>query len=299
MFFSQRDKEEKKEKLRVYKVNTKKPVIAALWILYASGFGFAVYKNFTAIDTHTIHETKVIEERVLDTHAIENFVSNFAKIYYAWEQTEDSITDRERMLGFYLTPDLQRLNSDMIRKDIPVKSTVSEVQVWSINSEDSSTYHVVFTVNQRISNGETEKTVISVYEVSVFVDEGGNMVITRNPSICNKPGKSEYVPKQVEMNGSLEAATMAELNEFLESFFHLYPNATEKELSYYVKNNALPAIGRAYLFAELINPVYVKEGEEIKALVSVKYLDEQTNMTLISQFELTLEKIDENWKIVD
>ena len=46
----------------------------ALWVLLAVSFLFAVYKNFTAIDIHTVHETKVIEETILDTHKIENFV---------------------------------------------------------------------------------------------------------------------------------------------------------------------------------------------------------------------------------
>ena len=53
-------KKQKEKKLKVYKVNTHKKTVIALWVLLAMSFLFAVYKNFTAIDIHTVHETKVI-----------------------------------------------------------------------------------------------------------------------------------------------------------------------------------------------------------------------------------------------
>ena len=59
-------KKQKEKKLKVYKVNTHKKTVIALWVLLAVSFLFAVYKNFTAIDIHTVHETKVIEETILD-----------------------------------------------------------------------------------------------------------------------------------------------------------------------------------------------------------------------------------------
>ena len=64
-------KKQKEKKLKVYKVNTHKKTVIALWVLLAVSFLFAVYKNFTAIDIHTVHETKVIEETILDTHKID------------------------------------------------------------------------------------------------------------------------------------------------------------------------------------------------------------------------------------
>ena len=96
-------KKQKEKKLKVYKVNTHKKTVIALWVLLAVSFLFAVYKNFTAIDIHTVHETKVIEEQILDTHKIENFVENFAEVYYSWEQSAASIDNRTNALKGYLT----------------------------------------------------------------------------------------------------------------------------------------------------------------------------------------------------
>ena len=89
-------KKQKEKKLKVYKVNTHKKTVIALWVLLAVSFLFAVYKNFTAIDIHTVHETKVIEEKIIDTHKIENFVENFAEVYYSWEQSAASIDTSKR-----------------------------------------------------------------------------------------------------------------------------------------------------------------------------------------------------------
>ena len=49
--------------------------------------------------------------------------------------------------------------------------------------------------------------------------------------------------------------------------------------------------------SELVNPVFTKNGDNVKVRVAVKFLDNQTKATLVSQYELVLHK-DSNWKIV-
>jgi len=48
---------------------------------------------------------------------------------------------------------------------------------------------------------------------------------------------------------------------------------------------------------ELINPVYTKTNNQVGVSVSVKYLDQHTKATQVSQFELILEKYG-NWLII-
>jgi len=133
--------------------------------------------------------------------------------------------------------------------------------------------------------------------VVVHVDGDGNMVITQNPIISSIPTKSGYEPKVKESDGTVDAATTEEVTEFLETFFKLYPTVTEKELAYYVSENVLEPVNCEYVFSELVNPIFTQDGEQVKVSVSVKYLDQRTKATQISQFDLTLEK-DSNWKIV-
>ena len=86
--------------------------------------------------------------------------------------------------------------------------------------------------------------------------------------------KSKYEPKAQEADVSVSSDTVKDATAFLETFFKLYPTATKKELAY-----------------------YVKDGDNLKVSVSVKYLDNKSKMTQISQYELVLHK-DDNWKIV-
>ena len=96
----------------------------------------------------------------------------------------------------------------------------------------------------------------------------------------------------------LPSDTVKDATAFLETFFKLYPTATEKELAYYVKDGVLAPVSGDYAFSELVNPVFTEDGDNLKVSVSVKYLDNKSKMTQISQYELVLHK-DDNWKIVE
>ena len=161
-------------------------------------FSFAIFKHFTAIDTHTIHETTIIEKEYVDTHHVENFVENFAKVYYSWEQSDKSIDNRMESLKGYLTDELQALNVDTVRKDIPVSSSVRGFQIWTVEPTGDNEFNVTYSVDQLITEGENTKTVHSAYIVSVYVDGSGNMVLVKNPTITNIPKKSSYKPKAIE-----------------------------------------------------------------------------------------------------
>ena len=148
-----------------------------------------------------------------------------------------------------------------------------------------------------MTEGEQSIGCTSAYTVVVHVDGNGDMVITKNPTVNSLLEKSDYEPKAKESDGTVDTATTEEVTEFLETFFKLYPTATEKELTYYVEGNALAPVGCNYQYSELINPIFTKEGGQVKVFVSVKYLDNRTKAEQISQFHLILEK-DSNWKIV-
>lgn len=298
MFQNRNKNQGKQKKPRVLSIGTRRPVVIALWALLICAFAFAVYKDFTAVDTHTVHETTVVQEEVTDTNAIESFVTNFAKVYYSWEQSADSIERRTENLKYYLTDELQALTADTVRSDVPTASTVQDVQIWSVEEIGDKVHKIVYSVSQNVINGEESSVITSVYEVSMYVDDTGDMVIIQSPTITGKPQKSGYVPKAAEPNGTVSAQESTEITEFLTTFFTLYPAATEQELSYYVSDGVLPVIGNeSYVFAGLMNPVFSKSGDTVTADVAVQYLDQRTGMTQVSQFTLHLRQVEGNWKI--
>ena len=86
---------------------------------------------------------------------------------------------------------------------------------------------------------------------------------------------------------------------FLFLFCQLRPNTMCYWLfAYYVKDGVLAPVSGDYVFSELVNLVFTKDGDNLKVSVSVKYLDNKPKMTQISQYELVLHK-DDNWKIVE
>ncbi|MDR3837105.1 MAG: conjugal transfer protein, partial [Agathobaculum sp.] len=176
MFQKKTEKQQKQKKLRVYTVNSRKPAVIALWLLFICGFVFAVYKNFTAIDTHTVHEKEIVEHRVEDTSGVEVFVRNFARTYYSWSNNKDSVAQRTDVLTGYLTEDLQRLTADTVKSDVAVSSFVQDIQIWSVAQNGENDFAVVFTVAQTISNGKKKDTVSSVYKPAVHKDDNGDMV---------------------------------------------------------------------------------------------------------------------------
>ena len=289
-----------KSKPRVLLIGTRPPLVIMLWALLICAFAFAVYKNFTSVDMHTVHETTVVQEEVTDTNAIESFVTNFAKVYYSWEQSAASIEQRTESLKYYLTDELQALNADTVRSDVPVSSKVEDVQIGSVEEIRNKVYKITYSVSQNVINGEENSVVTSVYEVSVYVDDTGNMVIIQSPTVTGKPQKSDYVPKAAEPDGTVSAQESTEITEFLTTFFTLYPAATEQELSYYVSGGALPVIANeSYVFVGLVNPVFTKSGNTVTAYVAVQYLDQRTGMTQVSQFALQLRQVDGNLRIAD
>lgn len=291
------DKLKKQKKIHTIKVGTHKKLTLALWILLIGSVSFGVYKNFTAIDIHTVYEKEIIEQRIVDTNRLESFTESFATEYFSWQQSQEAIDSRNERLKNYLTEDLQQLNVDMVRADIPTSSVVKKVQLWNVSEVSNTDFKVLFSVEQQLTEGESKKNVLSNYTVVVHMDKAGDMVIIQNPTMNSKPEKSDYQPKQVETDSTVDATMTEEINSFLETFFKLYPQATDKELAYYVNNEALPTINKDYVFVELVNPVYTMKDSKVTTIVTVKYLDEETKVTQFSQYELVLEK-GENWKIV-
>ena len=87
--------------------------------------------------------------------------------------------------------------------------------------------------------------------------------------------------------------SISELNRICEQLEEL-PDYLLDDLDSFV----LAPVSGDYVFSELVNPVFIKDGNNLKVSVSVKYLDNKSKMTQISQYELVLHK-DDNWKIVE
>ena len=149
-----------------------------------------------------------------DTNGIENFVKNFAKSYYTWNNSKEAIEARTQAISGYLTKELQDLNIDTIRTDIPTNSTVTDVIVWSIEQSGTDTFSATYEVDQQIKEGEQTSNVKATYTVKVHVDADGDMVIVQNPTLAPAIEKSDYEPKTPEADTSVDADTVNDATAF-------------------------------------------------------------------------------------
>ena len=286
------------EEMPVLKVSPNRNWIRLFWVLLVISIILGIYNNFTSVDTVTVEKETVIEEKLKDTNALESYVKDFAGVYHAWENTDREINKREKALEKYLPETLQLMDHGMITTDCPTVAEVESVDIWSVKDLTDTEYEVAYCVKQRISEGEQTAEQSNVYQVAVHRDEKGKMLVVKNPTAYALPGKSSYEPEEKETDGSIDLKTQTQIEDFLNTFFKLYPQASAKELVYYVKDGVLPAIGKNYVYDGPAGKAYYMEGDQTKAEVYVRYLDQDLKITQIMQYKLTLEKGD-NWKIVE
>ncbi|EOG07678.1 TPA: conjugal transfer protein [Enterococcus faecium] len=294
---NQKEKSLKKKKERVVSVGKHRKMVLAFWLLLSCSLTFGVYKNFTAIDQHTTHEKVVIKEKVVNTSGIENFTKDFSKEYFSWKNNKEAIEKRMNNLEQYLTEEGFALSQDMVRADIPTNSEVQSVKVLDVE-KSSEEFVVSFLVEQKITEGKKAQSISSAYRVTIFEDENRNYIVTSLPTMIAKPDRAKYKTKQVENDSKIDAKTTEEIAEFLETFFKLYPSASEKELEYYVENDAMRPINIDLKFSKLEDPVYLQNGKKILVSTKIKYLDNVSKTTSYFQYKLILQK-NGNWKIID
>ena len=374
--------------LPVLRVGTNKRAVRILWGLMIVSLAFGIYKNFTAVDTNTVHERTVVEAKVQDTNELESFVERFAYIYHAWATDQNARSERQGLLKSYMTDVLAGLNGMVIGTDCPTSSQVLDVRICKVADLGDNAYRVRFMVKlflteigsvdtaslsfnelpvvassqqmeeddnstvvvddfEGTQTGETAEDVAeqpelatelsdsadadvdaevktsygdavtlstetvrnedgsvttnttrqSYFEIEVYVDEAGGMVVVTSPTSCGVPGKADYNGKEYQTDGTVDSASMLQIEDFLNTFFGMYPMATEKELAYYAVPGTMDVIGADYVYDGLYDATYYKEDDQIKVHVYVKYLDQVAKVTEISEYTLTLEKGD-NWRIV-
>jgi len=288
-----------------------------------------VFKHFTAVDTHTVIEREIVEVQTIDTNQVESFVTEFARIYYTWPVGTEQSAMRSEALQRFLTDDLHTLNASLSR-DIDSSSTVRAVRIWQVESLDDYNFRVLYSaerllsatlveyveevVQERIYNEygdpmyinqiiqrevatSVEDVVTSYYTVIVHVDNAGSAVITHNPTIHSDFARSDFTLPTRTMDTSIDGDTQQEITQFLTEFFTLYPTASESMLAHFVRDGVLDVIGVEYEFVELVNPVFVRRGEQVAIYVTVRYDDPRTRAQQLSQFELLVEKASGNWMI--
>lgn len=291
-------KQSKKAKSRklIY-IGTRKKSVFFLWLILIISILFSIYKNFTTTNREIIRETRVIEEKIVDTRSIEIFTTDFINDFYSWKNTKDGLRERTEKIQYYLTESLQQMNLDMIRGDVPTSSLVRQIKIWDIQIMEKNCFSVVYSVVQEIKENKEITTVSSDFRLEIYKDEANNLVIVKNPIAWKVPTRSNYNLKNVKKKSEVNPKEQKEIKLFLETFFKMYPSINKEELIYFSENNKIPIINNKkleFLELEIQNFEYMKE--KIKINVVAKYLDNRTKAILFMDYNLIMKK-ERNWII--
>ncbi|EAF3529876.1 conjugal transfer protein [Listeria seeligeri] len=288
-------KEPKKKAKKVIKLSKKKfrkGFLVFGWSVLIGSIAFGVYNNFTAVDTETVYEKEIIEEKNQDVAGVGAFVTNFAQTYYAWDVTPQAKDNRKTALEKYMQPSLLQINTSDL-DGAKEKVEVNNVEIWSVQDvtkkqKQDKDYDVTYSVNQFVP--KTKKTTNSTYMVRVH-QEKSSYVITKNPTIVAPVSKSNYEEKEATNKGTIISTKETEkITSFLDTFYKLYPTATNKEIVYYVKDPDVKAINKNYTFIGIDKLVVNKTKAGYQANFYCQYKDNDTGMLINNQYEVQLEE---------
>lgn len=270
--------------------------IGLLWCVFIAAFAFAIYKNFTAIDRIETVTVERIEEKVVSTQAVEEYAKDFTATYFSW--SADTISDRTQSLRHYLNDTLLTYAVNMLPVNVQNRAEVWKNEVWDVVQMDEHIYRMQMWVGQTITNKSGSKMISSGYEVEIYADDAGNMVVTKLPTVIELPEKSSYVKAAPTEAKNMDAAAKAEVLGFLEDFFGVYPAATKQDLKYYADAGVMPVIGDAGYQLSAINEAVITElgTDAAQVHVTVTYTRTATEASETYQYTLTLKKV-ETWKI--
>lgn len=289
------------KKIKVKKVGLRKKTTVVLWVLLLGSLVFGVYKNFTAIDQHTIHEEKIIKSKVIDTNLISSYVEDFVQIFYSWQPQKEALEKRTNDLKQYLPESLQQLNQEMIRSDIPTRSTVRNIKIRKVDQLNQNDYSVVYSLTQEIEESKGEKSerrdVQSAFSVKVRTDGDDRITILSNPVMASLPQSLTIKSEPLQDDMSVNQETKDDILSFLNTFLKVYPTAKKTELLYYVSDKNIKEINKDYIFSEIKQINYFETEDGILVKTDVTYLDKETKATLNFTYELLLKKTEGKWTI--
>ena len=205
--------------LPVLRVGTNKRAVRILWGLMIASLAFGIYKNFTAVDTNTVHERMVVEAKVQDTNELENFVERFAYIYHAWATDQNARSERQELLKSYMSDALAGLNGMVIGTDCPTSSQVLDVRICKVADLGDNAYRVRYMVKQLLTEtGSDETASISKKELPVVatsqqMEEGDSSTVVVDDFEGTQTGETaEDVTEQPELGTELSDSADADVD---------------------------------------------------------------------------------------
>lgn len=221
---------------------------------------------------------------------IDTFSNKFIKSYFSFSENEENRKNRLEELKKYMLDDLINSTSINIEEMKGIKSSVTKVEIWSVEAKEDNNYKVDFTVYQELTMQDQKKKYIDdTYYIVVHKDNNGNYVVIQSPTVTTSPKKGEYeVDKTLMSDVNVSSDERAKIDEFLNMFFKVYPKATEHELTYYVDKN-IKSLDKNLELVKLENEIIMKKDDTtFNISIDVVYKNLDTGFKSVNHFDIVL-----------
>ncbi|PPA68687.1 conjugal transfer protein [Jeotgalibacillus proteolyticus] len=287
----------------------KKVFKGAFWTVFSLALFLSVVSiirvaNATEGSAAADEETVVEEEGTNHATGVgaQTFAQNFAENYFIWENTDEGKEDRVDRLSEYLAAGLDS-HAGLGFEGMEWDSRINKTQIWSVEETGNDSAVITLRVLQDLRKGKEKAGPYEKYFAVPVKTDGQSFVVNQTPYIVPAPEKPELAAESsIDDKGRVnDSALHSEVEGFLNTFFRVYANGEQNELSYYTESNDLQTMDGALTFKE-VQKVVVKQGEtneEFLVETLIGFEEKHTKASMAYPYELRIFKEDGRWIVRD
>ena len=285
--------------------------------LFWTGFVLVFFLSVIAIvrvsnfDTNPVEAKQVQSEETKVNYALsegaQSFAQNFAREYFDWQNGDEDKKTRVERLQPYLANGLDE-HAGLSFEGMEWNSRLSTSQVWHVEETGDDSANITLRV-EHILNKNTpqeapseEKTgPYEKYFVVPIQTDGISFVVHQIPYFISAPEKPKITSDTtINETGKLQDSKLQEeITSALNTFFKVYTNGTQEELSYYIKGDEIQTMTGVITFKEVKNLIIKqdKSTNQYKVYATVVFQENQSKAQVVYPYELILLKEENRWFI--
>jgi hypothetical protein len=278
------------------------------WTVFSLTFAFSGIAavrsgNSSTVSTAAVEESKGVQNLAVGAGA-ETFVLNFAKEYFTWENTDEGKKKRVERLKPYIAAGLDQQAGLQFEGVEWNSSHTTNIQTLGVEETGENTANIKVRVKYQIkkqipaaAEGEEpteEKKDNEKYFVVPIKTENTAFAVYQLPYIAPPPVKSNIAIETESQEKSAQKVNDPRLSEemksFLQTFLKVYTTGSQKELSYYTKDEDIQSLQNVMVFSEIKTlEVYKTDKQDLYEVgLEVIFTDGESKLKMTNKMELEL-----------
>lgn len=315
-----KDLKQKKPKIKKdfspKKINSRKYVKYSIYLLVVF-WTIGTIRGYTA-NNNSAKPVEITQKETVENFATtigaENLASKFVKEYFKWNK--DDFQEREKRLQPYLREGMDE-QAGLRFDSITGNAFLDNSELWKIEETGKDTadftfkvsYKVKTTEEREVKNGNRTKKVKEEKDNGPYerwiqipiITDGKAFLINGNPTFTSKPETAKIKPLESKPESAeADQETVAEITEFLKTFFKQYSTGTAAELEYLTTDKSIQPLGGTIVFGS-IEELRILENKKNSSIVEVNavFTDSNSKVQVLQKYNLEVsEYSDKKWQVI-